>query len=86
MVEVKAREVLQTHRVRGTCVFILPGDDLSCIVLGAATGTCFVDSGVCAVDQDGGGSACGIMERGFVRGGLCTLICHRAGCSSIVHV
>ncbi|CAM9801825.1 unnamed protein product [Bubo scandiacus] len=28
------------------------GDDLSCIVLGMATGTCFVDSGVCAVNQE----------------------------------
>ncbi|KQK81362.1 hypothetical protein AAES_81624 [Amazona aestiva] len=28
------------------------GDDLSGIVLGMATGTCFVDSGVCAVNQE----------------------------------
>ena len=40
------------------CIFIFSRDDLSCIVLGMATGTCFVDSGVCAVNQENDGGVC----------------------------
>lgn len=40
------------------CVFLFPGDDLSGIVLGMATGTCFVDSGVCAVNQEKDSAGC----------------------------
>jgi len=49
------------------CFFIFSGDDLSCIVLGMATGTCFVDSGVCAVNQENdGGVSVRALERGDV--------------------